>query len=78
MNEPARIDRDRVVILNGDPVALAEGTTIADLVTVLLDRTELGGIAVAVDRCVIPRSEWSTTLARPDTQVEVVTAAAGG
>ena len=52
------------------------GATIADLVAGLT--TEPKGVAVAVDRCVIPRSEWATTAARAGTLVEVVTAAAGG
>jgi sulfur carrier protein len=64
--------------VNGDPVTLAPGSTIADLVTALTGGDEPRGIAVAVDRCVIPRSEWPGTPARAGSQVEVVTAAAGG
>jgi len=36
------------------------------------------GVAVAVDRVVIPRSEWATTVALAGSLVEVVTAAPGG
>jgi sulfur carrier protein len=64
--------------VNGDPLTLAPGSTIADIVAALTDGAEPRGIAVAVDRSVIPRSEWGTTAARAGSRVEVVTAAAGG
>ena len=44
----------------------------------LTDEDDPKGVAVAVDRCVVPRSEWATTPARAGSLVEVVTAAAGG
>jgi sulfur carrier protein len=69
---------DLTLRVNGDPYLVAEGSSIADLVALLVPGTDAKGIAVAVDRCVIPRSEWQSTLARADSQVEVVTAAAGG
>ncbi len=64
--------------VNGDPLEVSAGSTIADLVTALTEVDEPKGVAVAVDRCVVPRSEWATTPARPGSLVEVVTAAAGG
>jgi sulfur carrier protein len=64
--------------LNGEPVEVREGSTIADLVVVLIAGDDPKGVAVAVDRCVIPRSEWATTPARAGSLVEVVSAAAGG
>ena len=64
--------------VNGAPVQVASGTTIADVVASLTDRDDPKGVAVAVDRCVIPRSEWATTTARAGSLVEVVGAAAGG
>jgi sulfur carrier protein len=67
-----------VLTVNGDALAVADGTTIADLVAQLTGRAEPKGIAVAVDRCVIPRSEWASTRARAGTPIEIVTAAAGG
>jgi sulfur carrier protein len=69
---------DLTVTVNGDPVTVRAGSTIADVVAHLIDGAEPKGIAVAVDRCVVPRSEWSTTEARPGAPIEVVTAAAGG
>ena len=64
--------------VNGDPLEVAAGSTIADLVAALTERDDPRGVAVAVDRCVVPRSEWESTPARPGSLVEIVTAAAGG
>jgi sulfur carrier protein len=64
--------------VNGEPTEVRAGTTIADLVKALTAEIDPRGVAVAVDRCVIPRSEWSTTPARAGSLVEVVTAVAGG
>jgi sulfur carrier protein len=64
--------------VNGKPVEVGSGATIADLVAGLTLEADPKGVAVAVDRCVIPRSEWATTPARAGSLVEVVTAAAGG
>ncbi len=64
--------------LNGQPVEVSPGSTIADLVTALTSDDDSKGVAVAVDRCVIPRSEWAATPVRAGSLVEVVTAAAGG
>ena len=64
--------------LNGEPMEVRTGATIADLVVALTAQDDPRGVAVAVDRCVIPRSEWATTPARAGSLVEIVTAAAGG
>jgi sulfur carrier protein len=64
--------------VNGEPLEVRDGTTIAELVATLTDADDPKGVAVAVDRAVIPRSEWSTTPARAGSLVEVVSAAAGG
>ena len=66
------------LLLNGEPCTLPAGSTIADLVAALTGDPGRTGIAVAVDRTVVPRSEWQSTPARAGSQVEVVTAAAGG
>jgi sulfur carrier protein len=67
-----------VLMVNGDPLTVAPGSTIADVVALVVPRGEPKGIAVAVDRCVIPRSQWPSTLVQVGSRVEVVTAAAGG
>ncbi len=64
--------------VNGEPVRVAAGTTIADVVAQLTEQEDPKGVAVAIDRCVIPRSQWATTPARAGSLVEVVSAAAGG
>jgi sulfur carrier protein len=69
---------DLVLSVNGDPMTVPEGSMISDVVTRLLEGVEPKGIAVAVDRDVIPRSEWPTTPVRPGAPIEIVTAAAGG
>jgi sulfur carrier protein len=69
---------DLVLTVNGDSLTMDAGSTIADVVAQLIAGAEPKGIAVAMDRCVIPRSEWSTTAARPGAPIEIVTAAAGG
>lgn len=64
--------------LNGEPIRVNAGSTIADLVARLTEEADPKGVAVAVDRCVVPRSEWASTPARAGSLVEVVSAAAGG
>jgi sulfur carrier protein len=67
-----------VLTVNGDPLNVPDGASIADVVAILIEGAEPKGIAVAVDRCVIPRSEWATTRVRAGEPIEIVTAAAGG
>jgi sulfur carrier protein len=69
---------DIALSVNGESVRVALGSTIADLVTRLTEEVDPKGVAVAVDRSVVPRSEWATTPARAGSLVEVVSAAAGG
>ena len=69
---------DIVLSVNGEQVRVAVGSTIADLVTDLTQEDDPKGVAVAVDRCVVPRSQWASTQAREGSLVEVVSAAAGG
>jgi sulfur carrier protein len=69
---------DLVLTINGEPAVLVSGSTVADVVAHVVSGAEPKGIAVAVDRCVIPRSEWASTAVLANTHIEVVTAAAGG
>ena len=64
--------------VNGEPFEAEPGTTIAELVAMVLEGEDAKGVAVAVDRTVVPRSEWSSTPATAGSLVEVVSAAAGG
>ncbi len=67
-----------ILTVNGDRLRVPAGTTIADVVALVIEGAEPKGIAVAVDRNVIPRSEWATTRVYAETPIEIVTAAAGG
>jgi len=62
--------------LNGEPVRLAPGTTVLELVMGVQECTR--GVAVAVDREVLPRSCWEEAVVREGSVIEIVTAAAGG
>ncbi len=67
-----------MIVLNGEPSALAAGET----VVAALDRLGLGvdaaGVAVAVDGEVVPRSEWGRFPLDEHARVEVLTAMQGG
>jgi sulfur carrier protein len=69
---------DITLSINGEAARVPVGSTIADLVAGLTEEEDPKGVAVAVDRSVVPRSEWATTPARAGSLVEVVSAAAGG
>jgi sulfur carrier protein len=62
--------------VNGEQRRVDAGTTIAALVHELSGHAR--GVAVAVDREVVPRSAWEEVLVREGTNVEVVTATSGG
>jgi sulfur carrier protein len=64
------------VTVNGDPRELAPGTTLADLVAVLVPAA--AGIAAALNGEVIPRRAWLGTALDDGAVVEVVTAVQGG
>ena len=64
------------VSVNGQSREIAAGTTVAALVRGLGAGPR--GIAVAIDRVVVPRSSWEDVVVEEGAHVEVVTAAAGG
>ncbi len=68
---------DLTLSVNGDTLSVPAGSTVADVVAYLVG-ADPKGIAVAVDRSVIPRSQWHSTPVLVGSQIEVVTAAAGG
>jgi len=65
-----------IVTLNGRAATLEPTATVADVVATLLQ--EPRGVAVSVDREVIPRSAWSATVLHDGALIEVLTAASGG
>jgi sulfur carrier protein len=64
------------VRVNGERRALADGTSVADVVRELTDAER--GVAVAVDGEVVPRSAWPETALADGQHVEVLRAVQGG
>ena len=64
------------VVLNGAATEVADGATVADLVSTHLDSSR--GIAVAVNAEVVPRSTWPDAPLHDGDRVELLTAAQGG
>ncbi len=64
------------VFINGEAAAVPEGATVASAIAglALPDR----GIAVALDREVVPRGEWDRTTLGDGARLEVVRAVQGG
>jgi sulfur carrier protein len=65
------------VRVNGEPRALRDGVTVAEVVQALVESAERG-VAVALDGDVVPRSEWTTTRLADGQHVEVLRAVQGG
>jgi sulfur carrier protein len=65
------------VTVNGEPRELAPGTTVEAVVRELAASPERG-VAVALDREVVPRSVWDATELHDGQELEVLTAVAGG
>jgi sulfur carrier protein len=64
------------ITVNGERRELPEGSTITDLLRQLgLDRP---GIAIALDRRVVPRSAHAATVLQSGATVEVIRAVGGG
>ena len=67
------------VQVNGEERTVEEGATVQDLLRALgLDKRGPTGLAVAVDRRVVPRSEYATTPLDEGARVEILRAVGGG
>ena len=66
------------VELNGEPVALPEGSFVTEAVEASGASGDQRGLAVAIDGEVVPRSEWGRTSLREGQKVEVLAAIQGG
>jgi sulfur carrier protein len=64
------------VVVNGELTALPEGATVATAIA-RLDLPDRG-VAVALDREVIPRGQWERTTLGDGARLEVVRAVQGG
>ena len=66
------------ISINGEEKTVSPDLNIHDLLTALeMDPTQ-AGIAVAVDREVIPKTEWKTIEIRENSEVEIIRAVQGG
>ena len=64
--------------VNGEEKAVRPNLNVHDLLSALeMDPTQ-SGIAVAVDREVIPKMEWQATELRENSEVEIIRAVQGG
>lgn len=68
----------KTVVVNGEPRALPDQTTVADLVRALGRDPDRSGTAIARNGEVIPRRVWPSTNLDDGDTVEVVTAVGGG
>jgi len=64
--------------VNGAPTALVAASTVTDLLRQLDIDPAVGGIAVAVNGVVVPRSRWTQTTLTAGDDVEIIRATAGG
>lgn len=64
------------VVVNGKPRPLGDAVTLADLLHALGVAPE--GVAVAVDRQVVPRSRYTDHLLADGQRVEILRAVGGG
>ena len=67
------------ITVNGEEREVPVGTTVPDILrTMEIDPDYATGVAVAVDREVIPRQEWGDVALEEGDDVEVVRAQQGG
>ncbi len=67
-----------VVVVNGAPRTLEDGSTVEEAVALLSVTVETPGVAVAVDDAIVRRADWPTTPVHEGARIEVVRATAGG
>jgi sulfur carrier protein len=66
------------VVLNGEPLDVPGGATVAQAVELSGAPPSGDGIAVAVEGEVVPRGSWATQLLEEGQNVEVLQAVQGG
>lgn len=65
-----------IVLVNGEPREVRQGTTLAAVVAAVSDAT--AGIAVAVDDDVVIREAWDRIRLHEKARIEILTARQGG
>ena len=66
------------IYINGEEKTVRSNLNVHDLLIALELNPTQSGIAVAVDREVIPRTAWQATKLREDSEVEIIRAVQGG
>ena len=66
------------IYINGEEKTVRSNLNVHDLLITLELNPKQAGIAVAVDREVIPRTAWQATELREDSEVEIIRAVQGG
>ena len=67
-----------MIVVNGERAELHAGETLMAVLASLGLTVTTPGVAIAVDREVVPRAEWETFALAEDARVEVLTAMQGG
>jgi sulfur carrier protein len=67
-----------IVQVNGEPVHVAEGATVAAVLARLDVEPARRGVAVAVDAEVVPREDWDVRAVSEGARIELLTAMQGG
>jgi sulfur carrier protein len=67
-----------VIVLNGESTPFRAGETLDAVLASLGLMATSPGVAIAVDREVVPRAEWETFTLAEGASVEVLTAMQGG
>lgn len=67
-----------MIELNGEPVELGDGASVAQAVAATGAGDARRGVAAAVDGEVVPRAEWESRKLADGSAVEVVRAVQGG
>jgi sulfur carrier protein len=66
------------VLVNGEPRSFASGASLEDVVVAEMGLRDTRGVAVAVNRQVVPRGAWSSTKLSGGEAIEILVAAQGG
>ena len=67
-----------IVRVNGEPVRVADGATVAAVLAGLDVEPPRRGVAVAVDAEVVPREDWDAHAVSEGARIELLTAMQGG
>ncbi len=64
--------------INGEKRTVEKVETLEDVMSLLGFSPDTGGVAVAVNNTVVPRTQWKSTRIQPSDAIEVIRAVQGG